>query len=307
MNPILIRHLHSSVKKNTFFWLISLYLLGIGLLLIFFYSIIVGNSIFSLDGMLSLNDLFTAGRVLYWFSAAVLLITAWLLAPISALGSISSERERRTLDILRTTTLPVHSLVMGKMGNALITGALYILAPLPMLLAGYWLGGVTIIELVITFLVILTALLVNIAKAIFLSSRLKRTLTSVLVYYGMALVTTILIGIGLISLASFADSWQYKDHAAVPLWVEAMIQYGWTILIILHPITTGIFSEALWVEYNSLGLIELPLEISATSGFSGIAHTITLPSPWIVYTALALLVAFLLTRATIRHLKRPEP
>ena len=40
MNPILIRHLYSSVRRNRFFWLLALYLLGIGLLTLLFALII---------------------------------------------------------------------------------------------------------------------------------------------------------------------------------------------------------------------------------------------------------------------------
>ncbi len=312
MNPLLVRHLYGSTRKSRFFWFLSLYLLVIGLLAVLILLTTSTSLVSDTEQRVSMFSLFMQGRILYWFSSVILLITAWLLAPTSALGSVAGEREQRTLDLLRLTTLPSHSLILGKMGAALTTGALYILAPLPLLMSGYWLGGVSPIELGLTFLVILVTMLSKTAWAIYLSTRARRALTAVLIFYGVALATLPLIGLVAILFNAFLQYWSYKTPTLPiqPLWIESIAQHGWVLLTGLHPLTAAIVSEGMWLDQGSWSLLNFPVSRRVTTN-AGIIHstlgTATLPSPWISYTVLMLILTAWLTRSAIKHLERPEP
>ncbi|HSQ40066.1 MAG TPA: hypothetical protein VLM78_07880, partial [Anaerolineales bacterium] len=95
MNPILIRHLYGSVRRNRFFWFLSLYLLSIGGLALFF-ALVIAIPIFGNNSTTSMLNIFTGGRTLYWFSGVILILTANLLVPVTALGALAGERENRT-------------------------------------------------------------------------------------------------------------------------------------------------------------------------------------------------------------------
>jgi ABC-type transport system involved in multi-copper enzyme maturation permease subunit len=314
MNPLLNYHLYKSARKRRFYWLLSLYLLVIGLLALLFSALTTASSLFDLetDPRISMLTLFTQGQVLYRFSGAILLITAWLLIPINAMGAIAGEREHRTLDLLLITTLPTRSMILGKLGAALITGMLYILAPLPLLLSGYWIGGVTPLELGITFWVILVTMIAKTAWAIYLSARVKRTITAVFIFYGLALATIPLAGIIAILYNVLFNYWRYNNALpAQPLLIEALIQHGWIILSALHPFVAAVVSEGLWLEEGSWFLIHFPVERRILNPLSNLSTstvlgTATLPSPWIPYTILSLLTAIFMIWTTARRLSRSE-
>ena len=296
MNPILIRHLYGSARRNRFFWLLSLYLLGIGLLALFFVAI-AAVPIFTQEATISMLNLFTGGRMLYWFSGVVLILTAALLVPIAALGALSGERENRTLDVLKMTTLPARSIVRGKLASALLTGAIYVLAPLPLLMTGFWLGGVTTDELILTLLFLILTMGVSIAWALFLSSLVRKTITAVLLFYGLTFASMPVILILSTAVAGIAEAWKYSTSFGLqPLWIETLIQYGWVILSGLHPITAASVTEALGMQQGSWFLLDFTVERYNLSGAgtSTFLGTVTLPSPWITYAIFTIIATCLL-------------
>jgi ABC-type transport system involved in multi-copper enzyme maturation permease subunit len=311
MNPILIRHLYGSARRRRFFWLLSLYLFGIGLLAALL-GLIIGMPLFfnatpRADITLSMLDLFTGGRTIYWFSGVILILTSSLLVPVNALSAFAGERENRTLDLLITTTLKVHSIVLGKLGAALLTGAVYVLAPLPLLMAGFWLGGVTTAELGITLLFLALAMLSGVAWALLISAFLRRTIAAVLIFYGLALTSAPVILILATAAAGLVDAWKYRAFLEVqPFWIEALVQYGWVVLAGLHPLTAAIVTEAMGFEQNSWLLLNFTVEHYAPSAASTTLGTITLPSPWITYTLFTLVTVAIMLSLTNWRLKRPE-
>jgi len=306
MNPILIRHLYSSARRSRFFWLLALYLLGIGLLTLFFALIAAGGAFFFTVGNISMLDLFTGGRLLYWYSSVILLLTAALLVPITALGSLAGERENRTLDLLKMTTLRARNIVLGKLASSLLTGALYVLAPFPLLMMGFWLGGVTAIELFITLLVLILTMLVSIAWALLLSALVRKTIAAVLTFYGLTFASVPLISILATAIVGVSASWQYTDRVAfLPFWIEALVQHGWVILAGLHPLTAAIAAEALGLEQNTWFLLHFDVYRRQISS-STVLGTITLPSPWLTFIIFALSATAAFLGLTVWRLKRPE-
>jgi ABC-type transport system involved in multi-copper enzyme maturation permease subunit len=308
MNPILIRHLYGSVRRKRFFWFLSLYLLGIGLLALIVIAL-VAAPLFVSDASLSISmlDIFTGGRAIYWFSGVILILTSSLLVPINALGAFAGERENRTLDLLVTTTLKIRSIVLGKLGAALLTGAIYVLAPLPLLMTGFWLGGVTTAELGITLLFLVLAMLSGVAWALLISAFLRRTIAAVLVFYGLIFASAPVIMILTTATAGLAEAWRYRALLNVqPFWIEAMMQYGWILLAGVHPLTAAIVTEAMGFEQNSWFLLHFTVEHYTTSSGGTALGTLTLPSPWITYTIVTLIATAIMLRITTWRLERPE-
>ncbi len=306
MNPILIRHLYGSVRRNRFFWFLSLYLLSIGGLTLFFVLVSI-IPLFTNSATISMLNIFTGGRTLYWFAGVILLLTANLLVPVTALSAFAGERENRTLDLLVTTTLKARAIVLGKLTSAWATGAVYVLAPFPLLMTGFWLGGVTAGELGITLLFLVLTMIVSIAWALFISVFVRRTIAAVLIFYGLtfALLPVILI-LGTV-LASLSEVWRYNTvMAPQPFWVEAMIQYGWVLFAGFHPLTAAIVTEAMIFEQDSWLLLHFTVQRSSLSAGASILGSLTLPSPWITFTIFAIVATLILLRITIWRLERQE-
>ncbi len=311
MNPILIRHLYGSVRRKRFFWLLSLYLLGVGLLALFLVAIVATPVFFGNFGesaaTLSMLNLFTGGRTIYWFSGVILILTSSLLVPVNALGAFAGERENRTLDLLITTTLKIRNIVLGKLAAALLTGAVYVLAPLPLLMAGFWLGGVTTAELGITLLFFALAMLAGVSLALLISAFLRRTIAAVLIFYGLAFATAPVIMILATATAGLAETWKYGAFVGVqPFWIEALVQYGWVVLAGLHPLTAAIVTEALGFQQNSWLLLHFTVERYTLSASGTPLGSLTLPSPWITYTVFTLIASAIMLRIAAWRLGRPE-
>ncbi len=310
MNPLLSRHLYSSARRNRFFWLLSIYLLVIGLLALAFTLLSDVSSWVEANSYISILDLFTQGRAIFWFSGIVLLLTAELLVPINALGALSGEKENRTLALLVTTTLKPRDIVFGKVGAALMTGAVYVLSPLPLLMAGYWIGSVTTTELLLTMLLLTMTMLLNIAWAIFTSSLVRKTIAAVILYYGIQVALVPILAVIVSIFMSIYQSWTYRtmyasngDPVYLPFWIDAFLQCGWVILIGLHPLSAAIGTEALGLD-QGWGFLEFTIDHNAATGHT--STVVWLPSPWITFTVTTLItVAFLLWRTCVR-LRKPE-
>ncbi len=310
MNPLLLRHLTVSARRKRFFWLLTLYLVGVGILvLLFSLTTIVPllNVLGRGNNRISMMELFVQGRALYWFASFLLFLSVNLLIPSTALGAIAGERDNRTLELLRTTTLQAREIVLGKVAGSAIHGALYVLAPLPLLMTGFWLGGVSITELVLTFLFLILTMLMNLAWAMFLSSLFRKTISAVLVFYGLMIASVPLAGIVAAGSGALASAWQYNDVVTVqPLWIEALIQYNWIFLAALHPISAAAITLILGMEQGSWFLLKFDLYRHTTLAPTSYLGVVTLPSPWILYTIFTALSILFLLYLTIRRVQKPE-
>lgn len=307
MNPLLLRHLYSSARRNRFFVFLSIYLFVIAILTALFVLLAASSGLFDAEATISMLDLFIQGRALYWFSSVILMLTAMLLVPVNALGAIAGERENRTLDLLVTTTLRPRAVILGKVGASLLTGALYVLAPFPLLMIGFWLGGVTTTELLLTLLFLVLTMALNVVWAVYLSTWVRKTIAAVILFYvvNLGVLPVIALVIGL--WGSLYDVWVYSEAALLPFWLEVVIQYGWVILLGLHPLAAAIATEVLGLNQGSWWLLHFTVErFDPTASATTTLGAISLPSPWIVFTLSTVLVSlFLLWRAT-KRVARPE-
>ncbi len=304
LNPILERHLQRTARSNLVFWLLGLYLLAV-LLLTLLVSGLPFIATWEATRGYSMSDIHQAGRLLFHFSSFLLLLALLVLTPINALGSLAAEHEGRTLELLRLTTLSARSIVWGKLGAALAGSSLYLLAPIPLLLLGFWLGGVGYNELLVTLFFLLVTLLATSTLALFISSLVRKTIAAVLLYYGLQIAALPVLGL-VILLFQGLNSWiNYGGGGDLPRALRAALLHGWVGLAALHPLTAGVISQVLWYDQDSWLLLDFNVPPSTGTTIHGVT-TLTLPSPWIPYTLLVLgFSAFLLWR-TARRLERPE-
>ena len=114
-------------------------------------------------------------------SAAVLLL-AFITIAVSA-GSISGERERRTLDLMLVTRASALGLVTGKLAGSLVHILFLLVASLPAFALVYLFGGVPAQYFVLLFVVATTTAVFHASIGLMLSAWLRRTiLASVLAF-----------------------------------------------------------------------------------------------------------------------------
>ncbi|TWT87693.1 ABC-2 family transporter protein [Pseudobythopirellula maris] len=158
--------------------------------------------------------LFVAPQWAPWYVAYVLLFNM-LVGPVFSAGSVSSERERQTLDLLLVTLITPWQMLWGKLLSGLrvstvLTGflmwpvALACLMPVP-----YWQSPMNILTLLGYFLIVLLACLTTSLTSLVCSALFRKTTTSLITSYA-------LIGVMFLAPAAarfFADTF-YSPAAA---------------------------------------------------------------------------------------------
>jgi ABC-type transport system involved in multi-copper enzyme maturation permease subunit len=307
VNPLLTKHLLSSLRKNRFFWLLSAYLLGVGILTASFTATPLLPALFGGSTSYSMIEIMALGRNIFRASGILLMLAAGLLVPLSTLGAVSGEREHHTFDLLVITKLKPWNIVWGKMLSACFTGFIYLCAPLPLVLASYWLGGVSFWELGILLLIVVVVMFFSCSLAMFFSSIVRKTISAIVAYYilhigalPILLIITILLGN---SYSGFSQTQHaYMGHS---LFLATLVQYGWVLLSSLHPLSAVIASEVLGMEQKSWFLLTFDVnQYDPTRNIVSLWARVQLPSPWIPYCLLALFASVFLLWQTTKCISR---
>lgn len=119
----------------------------------------------------------------YIFLLALQFVLLVLVAPAMTAGSISGERERQTLDLLRVTNTSSFSIAMGKLMESFGFLCLLILSSMPMLSLILLTGGVTFGQIMMSTLHLILVALAALSVGLFCSAIFKRTVTATVVSY----------------------------------------------------------------------------------------------------------------------------
>jgi hypothetical protein len=220
------------------------------------------------------------------------------IAPAFTSGAISGERERQTYELLRTTLLPARSLVMGKLTSALSFIVLLLFAAVPLQSLAFLLGGVAPEEVMISLVVLLVTALASGSAGIFFSAVMRRTLGASVLTYASALAAVLGLPLLMITFIPAYDIFfnGYYGSSPSPL-LQAILVYGFGVLVCLNPLATAFFTEMILVsEQSALGM-----SYTLSNG-----STIPLVSPWIPYTFICLFFSLVLILITIQLVKRKE-
>jgi ABC-type transport system involved in multi-copper enzyme maturation permease subunit len=193
LNPVLRRELIERWRGRRAFVVVTIYLavlMGIMLLLLWAGRTILANDF-------GFNEQFSdpgplLGRFLMENLVAFVLLLVLFIGPGYAAAQVSGERERKTLGLLQVTLVRPWSIVAGKLGAAVAWLMLLIVASLPLGAVAFFLGGVTLADLVRALVYVVGIALSVAAIGIGVSSMTRRTTASIVVTYG--LVLTLVVG-----------------------------------------------------------------------------------------------------------------
>lgn len=292
-NPVMLKELRARMRGKRAFWLLTIYL---GLLSVLVSIIYIAYLSASGQPFASADQRQVVGKAIFGAVVWLELLVVSFVAPALTAGGISSEREHQTYDLLRTTLLPARSLVLGKFLSGLVFILLLLFAALPLHSLAYLIGGVSSQELWIAALVLVVTASAFCAAGIFFSSLVARTLVSTVLAYGVAIMLVFGLPLLALILAGLVSSAVGGFGQLGPLWEILVILGGW-LLVSINPLATAIFTELILLEEQSLFLFHLPV--------SG-AATLTLPSPWLPYVLIYLLLSVILLRLSVQRVKRAE-
>ncbi len=287
-NPVILKELRGLMRGRRAFLLLTGYIAIISVFIGLVYISVQAQVSFSQNDPQFRQGV---GKAIFGMVVLLELLLVSFIAPALTCGAITSERERQTFDLLRTTLLSARALVFGKLGAALVYLLLLIFAALPIQSLAFLLGGVGLAELLISGLLLVVTALFFSALGLFFSSFLRRTLAATVSSYGAIVVSYLALG-----LAFFMFALISLPNASSNQMAEIIFTLGVWAIICTHPMLTAIVSEVILIEEQS---------IFYTSSVLG-STNLPLPSPWIPFTIIYLGTAALLILLSISFINRPD-
>ncbi len=293
LNPIIIKEMRGQMRGSRAFWILTGYLLALGLLAYGLYRITVANAN-NRFGPGSFPQSAFIGETLFIGLAFLELVFVCLITPALTAGAISGEDERRTYELLLATPLRPASILWGKMVASLTYVQLLILAAIPLFSVVFLFGGVALRDAVQTIgLLVLVAITYG-TLGLFFSALTRRT--------GRATVLSYLIVLTLIFGSAFA-------------WMVAGALGGRAPpreMLYLNPISAMasaiLTPEALEGVYGMGPIVVLLLMMSGGTDVLGLAAASTPGRPVWQYTVALYLVAtvilYLLTTQLVKPVRR---
>jgi len=292
-NPVLVKELRGRMRGMRAFSVLTVYLLLLSCFTTIIYAIYSGMATAPGGG----PAMAYLGKVL--FSTIVLLeiFMVTFITPAFTAGAISGERERKTYEILRTTLLPARRLVLGKLGAALTYMVLLILTAVPMESVAFVLGGVVAEELALALLLLLVTAFSFAALGLFFSSLVRTTLVATALTYATALLVTVGLPV-LLGMATAVGGTIFSGYGPIRPSPTTMVILGYTLYLSLgfSPITAAASTEVALMEEGTIWFLRVPIG----------ARSIWVPSAWMVYTVVYLLVGAVLVMVAIRRVRRQE-
>lgn len=290
-NPVILKELRGRMRGRQAFVLLTVYLGLIAVFIVLVYNLLGLTTSITWDPSARQG----AGKAIFGTVVLLELLLLSFIAPGLTAGAITSERERQTFEILRTTLLSARSLVLGKLSSALSFLFLLILSALPIQSLAFLLGGVGLGEMVASSLMLIVTAVFFCTLGIFFSSFMKRTLSATVASYAVILLTFLILVV-IFFLVAYVESFSYNSFGTQAL--ESFLMLVLWFLISTNPLMAAVISEVILVDQQSLFFTNSSLFGSSTPS--------TLPSPWLIYVGFYLFLTLVLMLLSIYFVKRPD-
>ena len=181
LNPIVKKDLKVSARSMRLSWGLLLYE-GI-LTLAFLLAVLIIQE----ESSYIYNDGNVYGSLVYLFPviAIVQVCIVALITPIITASSISGEKERQTFDIMLTTCMSPFSIVLGKVISAVMRILFYVIASLPIMALSFVVGGLSWSYLLYYILTIILLAVFSGSIGILCSSLCRKSITAVILSFGI--------------------------------------------------------------------------------------------------------------------------
>ena len=182
MNPIVKKDIRVQARSMRICW--GLFAYEAIMALVFFLAMFL----FQQENVYSNTNIYSNIVMLYPILAVTQIIILGVVVPIRTASSISGEKERQTFDIMMTTSMTPFSIIAGKVMTAMIQGIFFVVAGMPVMALAFVIGGMSRAYL---FWFLAIAVLVSLFSAsigIFCSSVCKKSITAVIMSYGIYVI-----------------------------------------------------------------------------------------------------------------------
>jgi ABC-2 type transport system permease protein len=294
-NPVAMKELRGRMRGARAFAVLSVYLLlMVGFALLLYVISTASQDVF---GFTSGGQV---GRTLFTGIVGIQLFLVTFIAPAFTASAISGERERQTYDLLKTTLLPARTLVIGKLFSALSYIFLLLIAAIPLQSIAFLFGGVSEIEVLLAFVILSVTAIALGATGIYFSAAQNRTLSANITTYAVTLFITIGLPMVIFIAISLFASLIGVRQADISAEVQIVLLYGLVALAATNPLMAAFLTQ-FWL-INKQSVFFFYETVTSTTGII----QVPILSPWILFSAVYLLVALILVIRTVRRVRRIE-
>jgi ABC-type transport system involved in multi-copper enzyme maturation permease subunit len=285
-NPIIAKELKGRMRGRQGFILLTAYLALISLVIVSVYLYSVDNENVYTTNAYALQEI---GKSVFNTVVILEFLMIAFIGPALTSGAISSERERGTFDLLRTTLLSSRALVLGKLGSAVMYLLLLIFTALPLQSLAFFLGGVGMEEMVVSVVMLAASAFFFCTLGLYFSSIARRTIIATVLSYASLIFPVIVLTILYYLLENGRINLSEPSIEAQ----RVIILFAWTLLS-TNPFTAAIISEIMLTEEQVLFVFYPP------------DFPLALFSPWILYTIFAVIMTILMIWLIVFYLNRYE-
>src|SRR5215510_32865 len=197
-NPILIKEMRTRMRGRRAFIVLTGY--------VFILSLIIGVFYFALSRAAPPQVVNQAGSIQTTALIYVQLGLICLTAPTFSASAISSEREQQTLDLLVISLASPSTILFGKVGAALSYLLLTLFGSLPLVSLTYALGGVSLRDIAVAYLVMLVAGITFCSISFLWSTLIRRSVLAQLV----SILSVIVLVVGIPGMAAFFSALAFR-------------------------------------------------------------------------------------------------
>jgi len=281
-NPVLARELRGRIRGTRALVVLVVYLLITGLVTLLVYAAAAGSFSGGIGDPEAGRDI---GKGIFLTVMAATLVQVCFITPSLTAGTITGEKERQTYDLLITTLLSPLQIALGKLSAALAFAMLLIVAALPMAGLAFLFGGVSGAEMLIGIVGLAATAICYATIGLFWSTVMRTTLAATVMSIG-----TIVLILLFIPFLFVVGSLLTNAFTGLP---SVAYIYGMGLLLCLHPfIALGMTAAALASGENPFYL-----SVSAAGG------SVIVPSPWLVYLFITVLLSVLFLVLSVRLLR----
>lgn len=191
-NPMIIKELRQRLRQRRAWLLPTLYLLILSGTVLFAYYLTTDAQIQGGRREVQGADI---GLAIFFTVVFTQIIALLLMAPVFSAGSITIEKEQRTLAGLLTSLLSVPQIWSGKFVTALLYLLLLLSSALPLLALSFAFGGIEPTQLTRTTASTILVLASISAVGLWCSATFRRSIHSTAACYGIVLVLSVVTAV----------------------------------------------------------------------------------------------------------------
>lgn len=176
-NPILLRELRRRMRGRALIYSIITYIILMTISTVF-VLLVTSPSPFAKASIQMLQQMQLTGERIYYWITGIQVMLVLIVAPTITAGMTTGEKERKTFDFIRVTTITRWMYVMGCFLSTAFYVGLALICSLPLISLTFLYGGVTIQDVATTFVYLLGMSCILSSFGLYVSSVCERTRTA---------------------------------------------------------------------------------------------------------------------------------